>query len=157
MNHPNLKEQISMLLWKAVTIEYCAACHVTILVTFIVKDYVTFVTCEFTWNDLWTSIQPVPAARFNIDFKTVGFFLKIRKKIGKVWRKSLAREAREPHTPSPVGRVRREKKKTDCPFSIQLVRSDQGVQKCRRAVKNLFTTSALFVNLIHSVIDFEGE
>ena len=53
--------------------------------------------------------------------------------------------------------VRREKKKTDCPFSIQLVRSDQGVQKCRRAVKNLFTTSALFVNLIHSVIDFEGE
>ena len=32
------------------------------LVTFIVKDYVT---CEFTWNDLWTSIQRVPAAWFN--------------------------------------------------------------------------------------------
>ena len=32
------------------------------LVTFIVKDYVT---CKFTWNDLWTSIQRVPAVRFN--------------------------------------------------------------------------------------------
>ena len=155
MNHPNLKEQISMLLWKAVTIEYCAACHVTILVTFIVKDYVTFVTCEFTWNGLWTSIQRVPAARFNIDFKTVGFFLKIRKKIGKA-RVLRARSARASHTLARRACEAREKK-TDCPFSIQWVRSDQGVQKCRRAVKNLFTTSALFVNLIHSVIDFEGE
>ena len=33
------------------------------------------------------------------------FFLKISKEIGKAWRKSLKREAREPHTP-----VRREKK-----------------------------------------------
>ena len=31
------------------------------------------------------------------------FFLKIGKEIGKTWRKSVAREAREPHT--PVGRV----------------------------------------------------
>ena len=36
-----------------------------------------------------------------LDFKTLGFFLKISKEIGKAWR------AREPHT--PVGRVRREK------------------------------------------------
>ena len=37
-----------------------------------------------------------------------GFFLKISKEIGKAWRMSLKREAREPHT--PVRRVRREKK-----------------------------------------------
>ena len=36
------------------------------------------------------------------------FFLKISKEIGKAWRKSLKREAREPHT--PARRVRREKK-----------------------------------------------
>ena len=60
----------------------------------------------------------------NLDCKKVGFFLTISKEIGKAWRKSRrACEARE--------------KKTDCPF-----RSDQGVQKCRRAIKkfNLFTT-----------------
>ena len=34
-----------------------------------------------------------------LDYKTVGFFLKISKEIGKAWRK-----AREPHT--PVGRAR---------------------------------------------------
>ena len=34
-----------------------------------------------------------------LDCKTVGFFLKISKEIGKAWRKSLTREAREPHTP----------------------------------------------------------
>ena len=39
-----------------------------------------------------------------VDCKTVGFFHKISKEIGKAWR-----EAREPHM--PVGRVRREKKK----------------------------------------------
>ena len=38
-----------------------------------------------------------------IDCKTVGFFLKISKEIGNAWRKSLTREAREPHT--PYGRV----------------------------------------------------
>ena len=34
-----------------------------------------------------------------VDCKTVGFFLKISQEIGKAWRKSLTREAREPHTP----------------------------------------------------------
>ena len=34
-----------------------------------------------------------------IDCKTVSFFLKISKEIGKAWRMSLAREGREPHTP----------------------------------------------------------
>ena len=42
----------------------------------------------------------------DVDCKTVGFFLKISKEIGKAWRKSLTREAREPHT--PYARVRRE-------------------------------------------------
>ena len=45
---------------------------------------------------------------FPVDCQTVVFFLKISKEIGKAWRKSLKREAREPHT--PVRRVRREKK-----------------------------------------------
>ena len=46
---------------------------------------------------------------FPVDYKTIGFFfLKISKEIGKAWRKSLKREAREPHT--PVRRVRKEKK-----------------------------------------------
>ena len=33
------------------------------------------------------------------DCKTVGFFLKISKEIGKAWRKSLKREAHKPHVP----------------------------------------------------------
>ena len=37
-----------------------------------------------------------------LDCKTVGFFLKISKEIGKGWRESLTREAREPHTPTRV-------------------------------------------------------
>ena len=41
-----------------------------------------------------------------VDCKKVGFFLKISKEIGKAWRKTLSREAREPRT--PYGRVRRE-------------------------------------------------
>ena len=56
-----------------------------------------------------------------LDCKTVLFFLKISKEIGKAWRKSLMRASLER-------------------FSIQRVRSDQGVQKCHRAVKNLFAT-----------------
>ena len=67
-----------------------------------------------------------------VDCKTVGFFLKISKEIGKAWPKSLTRAKR--------AGVWGQRKKTDCPFSIQWVRSDQGVQKCRRAVKNLFAT-----------------
>ena len=43
------------------------------------------------------------------DCKTVGFFLKIRNEMGKAWRKSLTRAKRANLT--PVGRVRREKKK----------------------------------------------
>ena len=34
-----------------------------------------------------------------VDCKTVGFFLKISKEIGKAWRRSCAQEAREPYTP----------------------------------------------------------
>ena len=32
--------------------------------------------------------------RSNVDCKTVGFFLRVSKEIGKAWRKSYAREAR---------------------------------------------------------------
>ena len=35
---------------------------------------------------------------FHIDCKTVGFFLKISKEIGKAWRKSLTRAKRTSHT-----------------------------------------------------------
>ena len=42
----------------------------------------------------------------HIDCKTVGFFLKISKEIGKAWGKTLMR-------------AKRERKKTDCPFSTQ--------------------------------------
>ena len=49
---------------------------------------------------------------FPVDCKTIVFFffflLKISKEIGKAWRKSLKREARESRT--PVRRVKREKK-----------------------------------------------
>ena len=45
---------------------------------------------------------------FPVDCKTIGLFLKISKEIGKAWRKSLKREAREPQTPTRC--VRREKK-----------------------------------------------
>ena len=49
---------------------------------------------------------------FTLDYKTVGFFLKISKEIGKAWRKSLTRakrasracEAREKKPLSPVSR-----------------------------------------------------
>ena len=44
---------------------------------------------------------------YSLDCKTVGFFLKISKEIGKAWRKESYE--REPH--KPVGLVRREKKK----------------------------------------------
>ena len=45
-----------------------------------------------------------------IDCKTVGFFLKISKEIGKAWRKSLTRAKRASH-----GRVRLEKKNSLIP------------------------------------------
>ena len=45
-----------------------------------------------------------------LDCKTVGFFLKISKEIGKGWRVSLTREAREPHTPARRACEAREKK-----------------------------------------------
>jgi len=84
-----------------------------------------------------------------IDCKTVGFFLKISKEIGKAWR-----EARESHT--PVGRVRRERKKRLSVFHTMRSFRPGGSKmssSCQKSVHN----SALFVNLIHSVTDFEGE
>ena len=72
-----------------------------------------------------------------VDGKTVVFLVKISKEIGKAWRKGLTRAKRESLT-RPQG-MWGERKKNDCPFAIW-VRSNQGVQKCRRAVKNLFST-----------------
>ena len=69
-----------------------------------------------------------------VDCKTVGFFLKISKEISNAWRMRANRVS----LTRPMG-VWDEREKTDCPFSIQWDRSDQGVQKCRRAVRNLFT------------------
>ena len=90
----------------------------------------------------------------NVDCKTVGFFLKISKEIGKACRKSLTREAREPHT--PVGLVRREKKNRLSVFhTVSSFRpgGSKMSSSCQKSVYN----STLFVNLVHSVIDFEGE
>ena len=53
---------------------------------------------------------------FPVDCKTIGLFLKVSKEIGKAWRKSLKREAREPH--SPAWRVRREKKNLALPLLL---------------------------------------
>ena len=77
-----------------------------------------------------------------IDCKTVGFFLKISKEIGKAWRKSLTREAREPHT--PVARVRREKKNRLSVFHTMSSFRPGGSKmssSCQKSVRN----SALFV------------
>ena len=88
----------------------------------------------------------------SVDCKTVGFFLKISKEIGKAWPKSLTREARKPHT--PVGRVRPEKKNRLSIFhtmSSFRPRGSKMSSSCQKSVRN----SALFVNLIdsHVIID----
>ena len=64
-----------------------------------------------------------------LDCKTVVFFLKISKEIGKAWRKS----AREPHT--PVGRVRREKASFDCSRILEYAKIRtvlQSIVVCKR-------------------------
>ena len=54
---------------------------------------------ERTEYDLQCSIWQPALAAFTRDCKTVGFFLKISKDIGKAWGKeSYTREARDPHT-----------------------------------------------------------
>ena len=71
------------------------------------------------------------AADFALGCKTVGSFLKI----GLVYVKSLKRAKRASLT-RPQGGWGKEKKKHTVRFPYR-VRSDQRVQKCRRAVKNL--------------------
>ena len=51
----------------------------------------------------WCETVGNSTAQYYLDCKTVGFFLKFSKEIGKAWRKSYAREAHEPHT--PIGRL----------------------------------------------------
>ena len=85
-----------------------------------------------------------------LDCKTVGFFLKISKEIGNAWRKSLMRA----HT--PVGRVRRERKNRLSVFHTMSSFRPGGSKmssSCQKSVHN----PALFMKLIHSEIDFEGE
>ena len=86
-----------------------------------------------------------------VDCKTVGFFLKISKEIGK---ESCAREAHEPHP--PVGRVRPEKKNR-LPVFHTMSSFRPGGSKMSLSCQKSVHYSVLFVNLIHSVIDFEGE
>ena len=93
-----------------------------------------------------------PSPVLKLDCKTVLFFFfskSVKKSV-----KRVVRVAREPHTLE--GRVRRERKKTTVCFPYNEFVPNQRVQKCRRAVKNLFTTPPS-MTLIHSVIDFEGE
>ena len=100
------------------------------------------ILCHFPW--CFAGILAFPGARNYIAISEIArlqnslfFFLKISKEIGKAWCKSLTRAKRA----SDARRAcEGSGKKTDCPFFIQWVRSDQGVQKCRRAVKNLFAT-----------------
>ena len=49
-----------------------------------------------------------------LDCKTVGFFLKISKEIGKVWRKSLAHEQRASLTRAYLIEYAKIRKNTDC-------------------------------------------
>ena len=89
----------------------------------------------------------------SVDCKTVGFFLKISKEIGKAWRKSLTRAQRASLT---VGRVRREKKNRLSVFHTTSSFRPGGSKMSSSCQKSVHSP-ALFVNLIHSVIGFEGE
>ena len=88
-----------------------------------------------------------------IDCKTVGFFLKIGKEIGKAWRKSLVRSARASHARKAC--VARGKNRLSVFRTISSFRPGGSKMSscCQKSVHN----STLFVNLIQSVIDFEGE
>ena len=77
-----------------------------------------------------------PSPVLKLDCKTVLFFFfskSVKKSV-----KRVVRVAREPHTLE--GRVRRERKKNDCPFSIQWVRSEPEGSKmsssCQKSVHN---------------------
>ena len=74
--------------------------------------------------------------------KLSGFFLKISKEIGKAWRKSLTREAREPLTPY------RKKNRLSVFHTMSSFRpgGSKMSSSCQKSVRN----SALFVNLIDS-------
>ena len=82
------------------------------------------------------------------------FFSTSVKKLVKRGVKSYSREARQPYT--PVGRFWRERKNRLSFFHTMSSLRPGGSKmssSCQKSVHN----SALFVNLIHSVIDFEGE
>ena len=99
--------------------------------------------------NLSTTKQLLPIiTNSHLDCKTIGLFSKSLKKLVK-------RGVRvEPHT--LVGRVRREKKKRLSVFhTMSLFRP--GGSKMSSSCQISVSNSAPFVNLIHSVIDFEGE
>ena len=93
-----------------------------------------------------------PSPRFKTRLQNSRFFFH-QKSVKKSVKRGV-RVAREPHTLE--GRVRRERK-NDCPFSIQWVRSEPGGSKMSSSCQKSVHNSTLFMNLIHSVIDFEGE
>ena len=82
-----------------------------------------------------------------LDCKTVGFFSKsVKKSVKHAVRILRVRSASLTRLKGCKTRLKGmwgEREKNDCPFSIQWVRSDQGVQKCRRAVKKSVYNSTL--------------
>ena len=83
-----------------------------------------------------------------LDCKTVGFFLKISKEIGKAWRKNLTRAKRASLTrPSGVGGERK-KNRLSVFHTMSSFRpgGSKMSSSCQKSVRN----SALFVNLIDS-------
>ena len=93
-----------------------------------------------------------------LDCKTVGFFLKISKEIGKAWRTSLTREAREPHT--PVGRVSPQSRslfsasfQTFCSTARAYLNTQQYGLFCSLSHDGLFPT-ILSLNFYHVILYF---
>ena len=80
-----------------------------------------------------------------LDCKTDGFFLKISKEISKAWREA----------PESCVWGERKKKRLSVFHTMSSFRpgGSKMSSSCQKSVHN----SALLVNLIHSVIDFEGE
>ena len=88
-------------------------------------------------------------ARTTLDCKTVGFVLKIsKKKKGKERRKSLRRAKH-------ASKKKRKKNRLSVFHTMSSFRP--GVSKMSSSCQKSVHNSTLFVNLIHSVIDCEGE
>ena len=95
-------------------------------------------------------------ARTTLDCKTIGFILKIsKKKKGKERRKGLRRAKHASLTPVRACQAREKKNRLSVFHTMSSLRpgGSKMSPNCQKSVHN----STLFVNLIHSVIDCEGE